>query len=89
MGVMTPTTPNVSRRHDTLSGVPSRGTDRKSVRVDAALWDEFGEATAGFKDGRSGVLRDFMRWFLHKPDAELPQRATHAPPETPKADDGG
>lgn len=70
---MTPTTDRPRVRHDTLSGVTSRGTDRKSIRVDSDLWDEFGEATAERKDGRSGVLREYMRWFLRKPDAALPE----------------
>ena len=38
------------------------------------LWDEFGEATRDHKDGRSGVLRDFISWYLHKPGAALPDR---------------
>jgi metal-responsive CopG/Arc/MetJ family transcriptional regulator len=47
---------------------------------DAALWDEFGAATEGrHKDGRSGVIRDFMRWYLRKPDAALPEQ-----PEQPE-----
>lgn len=46
---------------------------------EAGLWDEFGEATAGHKDGRSGVLRDFIRWYLRKPGAELPARPGDEP----------
>ena len=38
------------------------------------LWVEFGEATRDDKDGRSGVLRDFISWYLHKPGAALPDR---------------
>jgi 8-oxo-dGTP pyrophosphatase MutT (NUDIX family) len=54
--------------------VPSRGTKRQTIRVDPDLWDEFGEATDDRLGGRSGVLRGFMRWFLGKPDAALPER---------------
>ncbi len=74
MGVMTPSTFTTQHRHDTLRPVPSKGTGRKSIRVESELWDEFGAATADMEDGRSGVLRDFMRWFLKKPDATLPTR---------------
>lgn len=74
MGVMTPTSGPSSNRHDTLFGVTSKGTDRRTIRVDPELWDEFGEATRPDPDGRSGVLRSFMRWYLRKPNAELPGR---------------
>ncbi len=74
MGVMTPTTTQDAKRHDTLKGMPSKGTSRKSFRIESELWDEFGEAAGSVhKDGRSGVLRDFIRWFLNKPGAGLPK----------------
>jgi hypothetical protein len=69
---MTPRTTPSAARHDTLSGVPSKGTDRRTIRVEPDLWDEFGTATANEPDGRSGVVRAFMRWYLGKPGANLP-----------------
>jgi hypothetical protein len=75
MGVMTPTSRPDAKRHDTLITVTSKGTDRRTIRVEPTLWDEFGEATQGDPDGRSGALRAFMRWYLRKPGAELPDRA--------------
>jgi hypothetical protein len=72
MGVMTPTTDRVKVRHDTLSGVTSKGTDRKTIRVDPELWESFGAVTAGHKDGRSGDLREYMRWRVAHPDFQLP-----------------
>lgn len=84
---MTPTRQRRASRHDTLSRVTSKGTERKTVRVPPDLWDEFGRATADHKDGRSGVLRDFMRWFLRKSNAELPtpdNREGHMPEEATK-----
>lgn len=69
---MTPATSPVRARHDTLSHVPTKGTDRRTIRIPADLWDEFGEATQDVQDGRSGALRAFMRWYLRKPGAELP-----------------
>jgi hypothetical protein len=73
MGVMTPTRRLSPGGHDTLSVVTSRGTDRRTIRVEPELWNEFGAATVDDEDGRSGILRQFMRWYLGKPDAELPQ----------------
>ena len=82
MGVMTPTRDVAGRRHDTLTSVPSKGTDRRTIRVDPELWDEFGEATATRKDGRSGVLREYMRWFLKKHGSVLPSPEDSAGPTT-------
>lgn len=81
MGVMTPTTDKLTARHDTLSGVPSRGTNRRTIRVDPDLWDEFGVAAVDQPENRSGVLREFMRWYLGKPGAELPRRKVDAADE--------
>jgi len=74
MGVMTPTTVTTRSGHDTLIGVTSKGTDRRTIRVEPDLWDEFGVAADAQPDKRSGVLREFMRWYLGKPGAELPSR---------------
>ncbi len=72
---MTPTKAPQSPRHDTLRPVPSKGSERVSIRMpDSTLWDEFGQATDDQAKDRSVVLRDFMRWYLRKPDAELPER---------------
>lgn len=51
--------------------MPSRGTPRWAIRVPEALWQEFGAAA---KPDRSEVLRAFIRWYLRKPEAELPPR---------------
>ncbi len=72
MGVMTPTTDDRQVRHDTLTSVTSKGTDRKTIRVDPDLWEQFGTATSRHKDGRSGDLREYMRWRIKHPDVQLP-----------------
>jgi hypothetical protein len=73
MGVMTPTSrPNASR-HDTLINVTSKGTDRRTIRVDPELWDEFGEWARDFPGGASGALRTCMRYLLGKPGSTLPR----------------
>jgi hypothetical protein len=54
--------------------VTSKGIDRRSLRVDIELWDEFGAAI--MPASRSSVLREFIRWYLGKPGAVLPRPAT-------------
>lgn len=89
MGVMTPTTTQRAKRHDTLRSVPSKGTDRRTLRVEQELWDDFGIATASYKDGRSGVLRDFIRWFMDRPGAQLPPKPSlERPAATDEAESG-
>jgi len=46
---------------------------------DSSEWDEFGEASASQNTERSGVLREFIRWYLRKPGAELPKRPGDKP----------
>lgn len=74
---MTPPTRDDTSRHDTLAAVTGRsgkGTARQTIRVDEALWDNFGVATADDDGGRSGVIRDFMRWYTHEKGARMPKR---------------
>lgn len=49
-------------------------TKVRSIRLEQDLWDELGPAanTAGYD--RSGVIRQFVRWYLRRPGARLPQR---------------
>lgn len=42
-------------------------------RIDADEWRNFGEAVPEGSD-RSSVLRQFVAWYLGRPDAELPTR---------------
>lgn len=74
MGVMTPTSRPNAKRHDTLITVTSKGTDRRTIRVDAELWDRFGEWAKGYPGGSSGALRACMRFLLGDAGSELPQR---------------
>jgi hypothetical protein len=76
MGVMTPTSRPNAKRHDTLITVTSKGTDRRTIRVDPELWEEFGEWARDYPGGASGALRACMRYLIGKPDAELPQQRT-------------
>lgn len=81
MGVMTPTSFPSDRRHDTLNGVTSKGTDRKTLRADTPLWERFGAAVERLGTDRSAWLRDAMRWCVGEPGAEMPQR-----PDVPASD---
>jgi hypothetical protein len=74
MGVMTPTSRPSTKRHDTLITVTSKGTDRRTIRVDPELWEEFGEWARDYPGGASGALRACMRFLLDKPGSELPSR---------------
>jgi hypothetical protein len=87
MGVMTPTSRPNANRHDTLINVTSKGTDRRTIRVDPDLWDEFGEWASGFPGGASGALRACMRFLLGKPEATMPTRAVANEPSSERVDE--
>jgi hypothetical protein len=47
----------------------------RTIRMPQRLWDALGPAaqtTHGLD--RSGLLRQFARWYLNEPGAQLPQR---------------
>lgn len=71
---MTPTSSATQNRHDTLSGVTSKGTARQTIRVDPNLWALFGQSAEESGSDRSAVLRDFMRWYNREAGAKLPKR---------------
>lgn len=65
--------------HDTprtpsLITVSSKGTGRRTIRVDPDLWDEFALAADRAKTDRSTLIRDFISWMLRKPDARAPEQ---------------
>jgi hypothetical protein len=51
-----------------------RGTARQTIRVDEALWEQFGEQAVRAGGDRSALLRDFMRWFVREQGAKMPKR---------------
>jgi hypothetical protein len=71
---MTPTSEAPANRHDTLTGVPSKGTDRKSIRLDDEHWAKLGKSAAATGKDRTAVLKELIRWFNREPGAELPER---------------
>lgn len=62
----------------TVSPVAGR-TPVRPIRVDANLWNEFGQATAAGDTDRSAALRAFMAWYARRPGAKLPVRPSAIP----------
>jgi hypothetical protein len=54
-------------------------TPTRPIRVDDDLWEEFGEATAEQDTNRSEALREFIRWYVRKPGARMPERPPRGP----------
>lgn len=66
---MTPASPKNPTRHDTLNAVTGRsgkGTARQTIRIDATLWDEFGELATSVGTDRSAVVRDLIREWVEQ-----------------------
>ncbi|MFD0742425.1 hypothetical protein ACFQ1L_11775 [Phytohabitans flavus] len=55
---------------------PTRGTPTRPIRIEPALWESFGKATARQGTDRSAALRDFIRWYIGEAGATLPERPT-------------
>lgn len=49
-------------------------TKSKSIRLEDDLWDDLEPATKQVGNTRTGVIRGFVRWYLRRPGAQLPQR---------------
>lgn len=56
-----------------------RGTDNITLRLDRALWEEFGDLV----EDRSAVLRQFVQWYVRRPDAKMPRRPGEPARERP------
>jgi metal-responsive CopG/Arc/MetJ family transcriptional regulator len=54
--------------------VPGRGTTKSGIRVPEDLWRRFGEQATANGTDRSSLLREWIRWYLHDPDAKAPKR---------------
>lgn len=64
-----------------LSGVPNQpGTQHRSVRVNDEDWDDAETATASMGTDRAKIINAFLRWYLRRPGAELPERPPDQPP---------
>lgn len=49
-------------------------TKHRSVRIEDELWEALLPAAQAAGYDRSGVIRQFVRWYLRVPGARLPQR---------------
>ena len=49
-------------------------TKHRSVRLEDALWVPLESAARSAGYDRSGLIRQFVRWYLRVPGATLPQR---------------
>jgi hypothetical protein len=49
-------------------------TPHRSVRLEDDLWIPLAPAAKASGYDRSGVIRQFVRWYLRVPGAKLPQR---------------
>ena len=45
-----------------------------SVRFENGDWADLGEMTAEMGTDRSKVITQLIRWWMRRPDAELPER---------------
>lgn len=60
--------------------MPKSGSPNRAFRMDDLdIWRLFGEVA---QPDRSAVLRDFIRWYVRLPGAQLPKR-----PGIPRTDD--
>jgi hypothetical protein len=74
----------VHRKEATLKSVRTAGrlgrvpnkprTQHRSVRVDDMDWDDAEQATAKMGTDRAKVINQFLRWYLRRPGASLPER---------------
>lgn len=49
-------------------------TKHRSIRLEDDLWRDLDPAARAVGYDRSGVIRQFVRWYLRRPGAKLPQR---------------
>jgi hypothetical protein len=55
--------------------MPNRpGTQHRSVRVSDEDWADLETATKGLRSDRGTVIKQFIRWYLRRPGAKLPER---------------
>ncbi len=54
--------------------MPGKGTSMHSFRLGDETWDRFGEAAKRKGTSRVAAIREFIRWYVGYPGAELPER---------------
>ncbi|MFI9465722.1 hypothetical protein [Streptomyces xiamenensis] len=63
----------------------------KRFRAPNEEWESFEDATKAVhpegRGARAKVLREFMRWYMRRPGAKLPERPTTGPWSSPQKDE--
>ena len=49
-------------------------TQHRSVRIEDDDWTDAEQATARMGTDRAKVINQFLRWYLRRPGAKLPER---------------
>lgn len=50
------------------------GSKPRTIRMEQDLWNRLGPAALANGHDRSGLIKQFVRWYLSEPGAQLPQR---------------
>jgi hypothetical protein len=68
------------RTPEKIGGVPNKpGTQHRSVRISDEDWTDLEAATGRHGSDRGTVIKQFIRWYLRRPGAKLPQRPERSP----------
>lgn len=63
------------RTPGTIRHVPNQPrTQHRSVRISDQDWGDLDDAAKSAGTDRGTLIKQFIRWYLHRPGAELPQR---------------
>jgi recombinational DNA repair protein (RecF pathway) len=74
----------VHRKEAALKSIPTPGTiervpnqpktQHRSVRIEDADWNDAEAATQRMGTDRAKIINQFIRWYLRRPGAKLPER---------------
>ena len=68
------------RTPGTLGRVPNRPlTQHRSVRIPDDDWADLDDATKAVGSDRGTLIKEFIRWYLRRPGAKLPERPPRKP----------
>jgi hypothetical protein len=63
------------RTPGTIGAVPNQPrTQHRSVRVNDEDWADLDTAAKSLGVDRAALIKQFIRWYLRRPGAELPER---------------